>query len=147
MFNFVFLCHHPYLYYTPQSLRECIVFGRFVCLSICLSVRIFLSSLAFELLHKQTLYFLRSCRKRAEISPGIVCGLCRGATYRVLGDCLAACRSRATILLRTYVPIRVPYTQRSIRALNQGQQVISSLLYRRRGMFPDYTSSARVRCD
>ncbi len=31
-----------------------------VCLSVCRSVRIFLSSLAFELLHKQTLYFLRS---------------------------------------------------------------------------------------
>ncbi len=51
-------------YYTPQSLRECIVFGRCVCLSVdlsvdlsvCPSVRIFLSSLAFELLRKQKHY-------------------------------------------------------------------------------------------
>ncbi len=31
-----------------------------VFLSVCLFVRIFMSSLAFELLHNQTLYFLRS---------------------------------------------------------------------------------------
>ncbi len=94
-------------------------FGRCVRLSICLSVRIFLSSLAFELLHKRSLYFFT-----------YLGSAWRDTTYRVLGDRLAACRSRASILLRTYLPTRIPYTHRSIRALNQGQHVISRLLYR-----------------
>ncbi len=88
---------NPDANYNPQSLRECIVFGRCVCLSVCRSVCPDFSVLSSELLHKQALYFLRSWSVQKSRR-----GLYLGFVESLLTEFYS--RSRATTLLRTYVP-------------------------------------------
>ncbi len=85
--------------YTPKALPSVmflvdVFVGLSVNLSVCLSG---LSSLAFKLLHKQLhiFYIVRMCT----ILPGIVTGLRRGTTYRVLGRLPCRCRSRDTLVV------------------------------------------------
>ncbi len=58
MFNYVFFYAITPIFITLRNPCGSVLF--LVDVSVCLSVRIFLPSLVFELLRKQTLYFLRS---------------------------------------------------------------------------------------